>query len=174
MNDINLKTIQYQKYCKTCKYMKKHEGFTYRLLHSKYFDPNGPETMPDVLRAFQVPIHLQTVYSCLKRHHANLNLRAAVVVTNDGKLLIDKRMKETQELIEAPANGETNHELGLDDFIAKGRNMLARGDMMITASTYLSAIKIKADIEKSTKDRRLDALKAMFQGAGPGGKQDEN
>lgn len=146
--------------------MKRHTGFTYRLLQSKFFNSGGMETMPDVLRAFQVPIHIQTVYGCLKNHHANLSLKPAITVSEDGtKLLIDKRMKETTELIEAPANGVANHELGLDDFIKQGRSMLVRGEMVITPATFLQAVKIKADIDKSTKDRRLDALKTMFTGA---------
>lgn len=58
----------------------------------------------------------------------------------------------------------TEHEVALDEFIHEGRNKMARGELSITSQTLLQAIKTKADIEKNTKDRRMDMIKAFFLG----------
>lgn len=164
---INIKELKFQKYCKHCKYMKKYPGYTYRLFNSKYFDKQGMESLPDVMRAFKVPINQQTVYNCLKRHFPSYNNRAAVSVNNKGQTIVDARFAATETVLDTPTGTVKMHEAGLDEFIAEGRNMVKRGEIAITAANYITAIRVKADIEKSNKDRKLDLLKTMFSGAAP-------
>jgi hypothetical protein len=76
------------------------------------------------------------------------------------------KVDATAKIIEA---GKTNADMGLDDFIQAGRDKLARGELVINSQTFLTAIKIKKDDEKSNKDRKVDLLRTMFSGAGPSG-----
>lgn len=133
--------------------MKRNKNFTERLFSSKYFDKTSDESLPQVIRDFQAPLNVQSVYVCLKRHHLQY--------TTDLK-----KFENTIQLID-PQAGETEHELGLDEFIKRGREKVNTGEIAINATSYLAAIRIKADIEKSSKDRKLDMLKQMFQGAAP-------
>lgn len=152
--------------------MKKSKDFRMRINASKYFNPHGTEAVMDVVRAHGSLFPKDQVYRHLRTHQSE---GKAVVPTQviDGKLVVDSRFKGTLEVVEGiPDNSTSNHELGLDDFIKKGRQQLAAGQLQITAGTFLNAIKIKADIEKGTKDRRMEALKAMFAGAAPK-KQDD-
>lgn len=66
--------------------------------------------------------------------------------------------------VEGDVVSRAQHELGLDEFIRSGRDKLLRGEMTITATNYLQAIKIKSDNEKNTKDRRLEMIKNFFSG----------
>lgn len=135
-------------------------------MQSTYFEPQGSESLSNVNHAFGDPFGISLIYAHMKRHQAKDLIKAAKKFDGNGNLIIDNRFPATIEVVEADSNSTTNHELGLDDFIAEGRNKLARRELAISATTFLQAIKIKADIEKSTKDRRLDAMKSMFGGAG--------
>ena len=142
--------------------MKKNPPFRYRVMQSKYFQPSGNESLADVVHAFGDPFPIGSVYVHMGRHQ-NYDLRKA-----------RERFKELehpqQGIVNAAAavEGEVvtsgEHELGLDEFIREGRQKLLRNEMPISATNYLAAIKIKADIQKSAKDRRLDMIKSFFAG----------
>jgi len=145
--------LVFQKYCSICKYMKKNKNFTERVFSSKYFDKTSDESLAQVIRDFNAPLNIQTVYNCIKRHHLQQTTALA-------------KFENTIKLIN-PTAGETEHELGLDEFIHLGREKVSTGEIKINAQTYLGAIKIKAEIEKGNKDTKLELLKQMFQGASP-------
>lgn len=159
---INIKNLKYSKRCVHCKYMKKKPGYTYRVFNSKYFNSQGQESLPDVWRSFGVDMHPQTIYNCLKRHFKNY--KPAVSMTLNGD--ISQKLAATEGLLEGriPLN---SHEVGLEEFISQGREMVRRGEMAITASNYITAIKVKSEIDRTNKDRKLDLLKTMFSGAAP-------
>jgi len=120
-------------------------------MQSTYFNKEGHETVMDINSAFGSPFKRVTLYSHLQRHQKNDMIKAitpAEVITG----------------IEAHSRSTTEHELGLDEFIHEGRNKLIRGELNITSQTFLAAIKTKADIEKNTKDRRMEMVKAFFLG----------
>lgn len=150
--------------CSVCQYMKKNSDFRYRVMQSTYFNPQGTENLMDVVHSFGDPFKSTTMYQHMRRHQAKDLIKAASKFDENGNLLIDNRMKPTIEVIENPTSSTTNYELGLDEFIQAGRDKMARGELPISASTFVAAIKAKADIEKSTKDRRLDMVKAFFSG----------
>lgn len=159
---VNIKNLNYNKYCKHCKYMKRHGAYTQDLFESKYFEKNGQLSLPETMKKYQVDIPVQTIYNCLKRHHHNYTDKPDFILNGKGELIT-----ATEKLISQPSEGERVHEMGLDEFINQGREMVARGEIAITASNYITAIKVKAEIEKSNKDRKLDLLKTMFSGAAP-------
>jgi hypothetical protein len=140
--------------------MQKKPAYTQRIFNSHYFDKQQVETIPQIFDLFKPPMNVQTAYNCLKKHHATKALTPAVKVDDKGNLIVDQRFSTTTEIIEG--TGVANHELGLDDFIRDGRAALRRGEMQITATNFLQAIKIKSDIEKSTKDRRMEMIKSFF------------
>lgn len=162
--------------CSVCQFMKKNKDFRFRIMQSTYFNPQGNETMMDVVHTWGDPFGSSIMYAHFKRHQAKDLIRAASRFDDKGNLMIDKRMKPTVEVIEhIDPKATTNYELGLDEFIQSGRDKLARGEMQVSASTFVAAIKTKSDIDKNTKDRRLDMIKAFFvdngqnQDAEPGG-----
>lgn len=158
----------YWKNCSVCQYMKKHKDFKYRVQNSRYYNELATESLPDVLRAFRDPFTQANLYAHLKRHASRDLVRAPSRIDENGNLLIDNRVKATVSIVEhIDPQSKTNHELGLDDFIKVGRDKLASGELTITSQSFLQAIKIKADIEKGTKDRRADMLKGLFSGAAP-------
>jgi hypothetical protein len=134
----------------------------------------GMESMAEVAIAFKVDINLNTLYKCMKNHHAHMKGKPAIRVNQKGEVVIDNNYITTQDLINSPDGIINNHELGLDEIIHHGRNLLASGQMQVTAQHFISAIKVKADIEKSNKDRKLDLLKSMFTGAAPGSSTSQN
>lgn len=153
--------------CMVCQYMKKNKDFRYRIMTSTYFHPEGQESAAEVVHAFGDPFKLSTFYAHLQRHQAKDLIKAQQrfdikhkTDKPDAKLIIGAVEGTVENTGEA-------HEQGLDEFIRDGRALLASGELKVTATTFLQAIKIKSDNEKSTKDRRLEAMKAIFKSAAP-------
>lgn len=145
-----------------CQYLKKNPDVRFRVNRSTYFNPDGQETVLSVFRDAKTDFKTITIYAHLKRHQAKQRETALTQPVNP--------IITTMKLVEGP-NGESQHEMGLDEFITEGRNKLARGELLITSNTYLQALKIKHDADKSNKDRRMDALKALFAGGAASGNQ---
>ena len=143
----------YRKGCAVCQYMKRHKDFREKILMTSYITPESNYSINDVIRQFKAPFTYPAIVTHFRRHEPHLK---------DSP--IDK-LNNTVAVIEA---GEDKaHIKGLDDFIAEGRKKLARGELVITSTNYLQAIKIKSDDEKANKDRKVDLLRTMFAGAGP-------
>jgi len=153
------------------------------LLLSTYFNPKGQESLPEVRIRFGEPFTLITLYKHTQHHmkpnvarwlkHNGLtekkNWQEALEKTkliNTDKLV---ELQNTIDVVEEYKSTLAPHEESLDNFIKKGSDMIKDGTMNITAQTYIQAIKAKADIEKSNKDRRFNALREMFSGAAPKG-----
>ena len=168
--------------------MKAHADYRWAVLHSTYFDPNGRETLKAVNERFGSPINLVTVYRHMTRHQKKDILaseRLAVISGEPSKNwqrqsahstdLAPRIAEHTKEIVantEAIVEGgvpRQKYEVGLDEFIELGRDRLKHNEMAISASNYIAAIKVKADIESRTKDRRLEMMKSMFIGAAPKG-----
>lgn len=152
--------------CSVCQYMKRNKDFRFLIFDSSYFNPESKTSPQKINRSYGEQFKQVTLLACLRKHHKGAVNRAPSKIVN-GQLVIDSRMKPTFEVIEMPTGSTTNHELGLDDFIAKGRDKLARGELQLTATTFLQAIKIKMDNDAKTKDRRVDMLQGLFKGAAP-------
>lgn len=149
--------------CAVCQFMRKNPRFRDEVMASTYFDPvDGKETLKDVVSRWKLDVSLVTVYGHMRRHQAKDVIKA------------EARLEEVvPRVLEGQVASEGEHEVGLDEFINKGRRLLAANQLNVTAATYLQAIKVKAEIERTTKDRRLDALKLMA-GASGIAKRDED
>ena len=161
------KQSKWRPQCSVCQMCRRNKQFRDRLFASSYFNQGQGESPTDVNRDFNSPFKQTTLYACLKRHHYTELIRPPSKIV-DGKLIVDNRIKPTFDVIETlPAGITSNHEMGLDDFIQQGREKLARGELQITATTFLQAIKTKMDNDAKTKDRRADLLSGLFKGAAP-------
>lgn len=142
--------------CSVCRYMNRHPEFRQQIEASSYFVPGAPESLMGVVKRWDDPFIPVTMYYHMKKH----------MVANEIKGLrqTEEQMKQAAvplDVIEGEVKSDTYHERGLDEFIMKGRELVARGELKINSATYLKAIQLKLDAEKSTKDRRLDAFKMM-------------
>lgn len=81
--------------------------------------------------------------------------------------VVTEIIESTEKVLESNGIPNQKHEVVLDKFIAIGEDRLAHNEIPITATNLLKAIEIKAKIDQSTKDRKLDMLRSMFTGAAP-------
>lgn len=125
--------------------------------------------MAAVVHDFGDPFPMSNIYIHMMRHQESDIQRARTrfkeVEHPQNKMIKAAGAVEGQVLAAAP------HEVTLDEFIREGRALLLRNELSITATTLLQAIKIRADVDKTTKDRRLDMIKNFFAG---GNKNSEN
>jgi len=143
-------TMAYSKRCSVCQYLRKHKAFRIRLLDSTYFNPEGHETLMDVVRNMEAPLSKDVLYQHFRKHEPQL--RPSTPLEN------------TVQIVET---GDKNHIDTLDLFIQQGKELLKRKQLTITSTNLLQAIKVKSDDEKANKDRKVDLLRTMFAGAGP-------
>jgi hypothetical protein len=171
----------YSPTCQVCQYMRRNKDYTVAILLSSYFNPKGQESLPEVNKRFGLPFTLITLYKHAQRHmktntarwmklnglEDKKNWQQALEKT---KFIKEEELEALQNTIEYVEDAKSilqPHEYSLDKFIKKGSDMVESGEMKITATTYIQAIKAKSDIEKSNKDRKMDALKTLFTGAAP-------
>lgn len=156
-------------------------------MNSTYFNMNGTETLMDVNNRYAQPFKMPTFYRHMSRHQtADIHIAEKLAeakgvstpnwqrrtrqtahkeVPSELKKVDMEAIDNTVALIEGRST--TVHEQALDEFISIGRAKMDLGQVPISAANYIAAIKIKADIEMRTKDRKLDLLKNMFSGAAP-------
>jgi hypothetical protein len=170
--------------------MKTDKAFREAVMNCTYFNINGTETLLDVNNRYAQPFKMPTLYRHMQRHQADDIQISEKLASMNGvstpnwqrrtrqtahKELptvpgIDKEAVENTVAIVEGANTTPKFEKALDEFIAVGQAKMQIGQIPISAANYIQAIKVKADIEMRTKDRKLDMLKSMFAGAAP--KQD--
>lgn len=113
-----------------------------------------------VWKRWGLPFPEPTIYSHMRRHRPK-KIEELIVPTEALKV----------EYLEPESTATTAHEKGLDEIIAKGRNMIRTGELKLSTQALLTAIKTKSEIEKSRKDQGLEAMKLMagaFSGTNPG------
>lgn len=153
---MNTQNLQYQKYCKHCKYLKTHKLYRHDVFNSKYFIKGAELSVPQCVDKYQVPINIQTVYNCLKKHFPQYNPKVREILGDP--------LDNTVKVID----GETDHESALDRFILEGDKLVRSGQMEISATNYISAINAKTNIQKNKGDRKMELIKEFFLGDGSG------
>lgn len=168
--------------------MKKDKAFREAVMNSTYFNINGVETLLDVNNRYAQPFKMPTLYRHMQRHQAadiQISEKMAEVkgistpnwqrrtrqtahkeLPSELKTIDKEAIDNTVAIIEG-GKATSVHEQALDEFITIGRAKMDLNQIPISAANYIAAIKIKADIEMRTKDRKLDLLKNMFSGATP-------
>jgi hypothetical protein len=180
-----MKEKKYHDRCSVCQFMKTRKDYRIAIMNSKYFDPGGIEGLIEVNERYGAPFKLPTLYRHLQRHQSKDIERSERLAKIEGKETphqrrrsdryvtpLDPAFQNTTQIIETDDFPKKEYEVGLDEFIKLGRDRLKHGEMAVSAANFIAAIKTKADIERSNKDRRLEMLKTMFAGAAPEGTSD--
>lgn len=100
------------------------------------------------------PFNTATIYSHMRRHRTKQTQEIELAAPAEAVPLVEGEL-------DIVAKSNSPHERGLDEIISKGRSMLRTGELKVTTQALLTAIKTKSEIEKSNKDRNLDAMKLM-------------
>lgn len=180
--------------CSVCQYMRRNPDFREAVMKSSYIDPEGQESLLSVNAKFGSVFKSATLYKHMRMHQAEdiergeeaarlfsipnpnwqrhtSNSNSPTVIPNE-PTEVRELLDSTEKAVEGDVIPRMQHEVALDDFIKLGREKVRKGEMLISAANYIAAIKVKTDIERSTKDRRLEMLKTMFAGAAPKGTPD--
>lgn len=146
--------------------MRKHEDFKLAIMNSSYFNHKGTETASQVLLRYEAPFNIKAFYTHCGRHQKKdmIARKMRMEILKQSGLPAPNIQGVPIDLIKKPKE-EGEFRMGLDEFIAAGRAKLNRGELPITAQTFLQAIKIKVDDESKNKDRGADLFKTMFKGA---------
>ena len=139
--------------------MKKNQVWYEELKKTSYFDPTSPENAAMFFQRTAPPISREAYYRHLRNHTALLKARIQSARTrHENGRLVKQEVIDLKILADDPP---ADHVDALDDVINKFHRAVREGKVPMTMQGGLQAIKIKADIEKSNKDRKVDLFKAF-------------
>lgn len=145
--------------CTVCAYMRDNQTWYAEFKKINYFDPTSPENAAQFFLRTAPPFSKEAYYRHLRNHTTLLKKKIALAKARwaDGKIV----KQEVIDLKEFTDDPNASHVDALDDVINKFHNAVRQGKIPLTLQGGLQAIKIKADIEKSNKDRKVDLFKAF-------------
>lgn len=143
---------------------------------STYFEPDSHENINDIIADYPGSPSRGAVYMHLKNHKFAMHNPAQFLKTAE-KRLENEGKGEVLQLIGSALNSETvevlsqkpNHIEVLDAIISEGREQILNRKIKLKPSDVLTAVKIKADIEKGQKDRTKDLIQTLAGLAAPKG-----
>ena len=141
--------------------------FRLRCMQSRYFVPGAKESLTRVVHDFGDPFSLPSIYTHMRRHQIS-DLQKARERFREIEHPHTGLAIKAAGAVEGDVVSKSNHEIALDELIVEGREKLLRKELPITATTFLTAIKIRSDIDKNTKDRRMEMVKSFFTGSPKG------
>lgn len=135
-----------------------------QLLATDWFDPRSPERSVDFFRRTAPPMPYLAFHRHLQNHTTISKKRAEVARNLHATGRIDNRKDiipfEIGDVVDGKA---ADHEQALNDTIRKFHTAVRNNKIPLTLTGGLQAIKIKADIDRSNKDRKIDLVK-LFSG----------
>lgn len=174
--------LKYRKNCAVCKAMKKDEKLKRRIYNSSYFDPSSPESLNALADDYVGLFSRASLYNHVRKHgiitpSAAKYRKDKIIAAAKGDVIPLKGGDHINSAVEAvgklvpqvmgdviagtPLAPDSLYEQSLDDIIIVGMDDFKKGKIKLNAATLLTAIKIKADIESKTKDRKADFVAAM-------------
>ena len=145
--------------CTVCAYMKENPNWYAQFKKINYFDPSSPENASEFFIRTSPPFSRESYYRHLRHHTALLKSMIANAKSRNVKGTLVKQ--EVIDLKVFADDSPSDHVDALDDVINRFHRAVREGKVPMTMQGGLQAIKIKADIEKSNKDRKVDLFKAF-------------
>lgn len=143
-------------------------------MQSTYFNTEGVETVSGVNMRYGSPFKLQTIYMHIRRHQTTALINANLVAESKGMPLSSRSVLpappeavQIAQLLEIDPSTTEPHEILLNKLIALAQIKVDHNDIPLNANTVLNLIKLKSEIIRSNKDRKVDVFKTMFKGAAP-------
>lgn len=155
MSLLNEKVYKYKyhKRCSVCLFCRRHPDVKKVIVNLKLFNPNGP-SIDEAIRHYKLPLKKTSIWNHCQKH-------MSVVETKVINRAINDREPIKNLGVDVVGNAQAAHESTLDEFIAQFDSAVRNKELKMTVKDGLSAIKIKADIQKADKDRKKDILKLM-------------
>lgn len=149
---------KYSKRCVVCKFVKTHSKAKEDYAHIRAANPSGHMSIRMFQSKWMPSTSTFSIHNHFKKHVFKVDEQTKTIV-----------VPTSQKEVQNASNSKAAHESTLDTFITQFDEAVRKRELKITVKDGLSAIKIKADIEKANKDRKKDILKAMIGARGERG-----
>jgi len=138
------------------------------LRHSAFAREEGDETLADLANEFGMS--LGSIYGHAKKHmkdrseqsaesrQAKLAKKTIIIQAEAHKELEIQLDKQTVDDIEA----RPNEIIGLDEYIAQGIADVKAGNMKMTPSSFLAAVKIKTEWSSKQTSNKIELMRTMY------------
>lgn len=158
--------MAYKSTCKLCKLSKSTPGLKKRIYHAKFNWQDGDETLMDIYRSFEGVFTKMGMYNHCNKHIDERRASESVLEVQTAKKVEKVRAAVNKELEVGFERGEMTitdeYELGLNDYIGQGLDILRKGNMKITEKGFLTAIKIKSDIQAKKRGQDIEIMKSIY------------
>lgn len=178
---ISKRTRKYKTNCATCMFMKKNPLFRTRIYQSRKFDPNSHESVMDVIEHYPGSPSQASVYNHLRQGHLGVDMirhqqqfeqrrqeelkqKAEIIVA--GQMATESAPAMVTEVMQA-LDDKASYIKALDNYISLGEDMIKRGKLAMTPTSFIAAINARANITKSNKDRSAGIIMTIAKLAAP-------
>lgn len=168
--------MRYKPNCKTCQLSKGPQNvkIRQRILKAKFRREPGDETMSQI--AAELGINWATFSNHCAKHISERSVDSVTV--NTAKKIQKVKVKQMKEMEIAfdhtDVVGEMDFERAAREIVALGIERLERGDITVTTTQLLQAIKIKSDYESKKRGQNTEIIKTMYRYAsGQAGDKDK-
>lgn len=157
--------IRYKINCRGCQESKKNPNFRKRVYTAAFKREDGDETLKQIAEEFGHSY--PSLYNHVKKHltESRYNADEAKAVRTAKKVAtiqakVNKDMEVGFERGEMTVTDE--YELSLNGYLSQGKAILDSGNMKITEKGFLTAIKIKSDIQAKKRGQDIEIMKAVY------------
>lgn len=158
--------MAYRPNCMVCRKCKEDPDLKRRVYHAKFQWEDGDETLADIIRDNHGKFTHVSMYNHCNKHIQKKQRSAQLLEVQTAKKVakikaeVNKKLEVSLDKDELTATDL--FELSLDDYLGQGTAILRQGNMKITEKGFLTAIKIKADIQAKKRGQDIEIVKAMY------------
>lgn len=155
--------MKYKRNCRTCQLSKGNAKLRERIVHAKFRHEAGDETLTQIAGDLGIS-------GAALQNHARKHITEETAFTLERKKVrgIEKvkvrAMKEMEVAFDhSDVVAELDFERGLREVVAEGITRLEKGEITVSTTQLLQAIKIKADYEGKKRGQDTELIKTMYK-----------
>lgn len=157
----------YKKNCSVCQVSRNNPRLRVRIRYAAFKRVNGDETLADIAKEYS--LNLAPMYNHAKKHITDNSdvqqARREVMTAKKVEIVRSEAQKELELSLDSDTvdglESRPAEVMSLDDYLAQAADLIKKGELKITASTYLAAVKIRTEWASKQQGNKLEFLKTM-------------
>lgn len=156
---------KYKVNCSICQKAKNDPKMRNRIRRAAFDREEGDETLRDI--AFWYNLSPSAMYNHAKKHikPVDTESRSMVIAAKKVATIQANVQKEAELQLDRQTVDEIDARpveiMGLDEYIAQGIDTIQKGELKITPSSFLAAVKIKTDWSSKQQTNKIELMRTI-------------
>lgn len=156
--------IKYKVNCKACQLSKANPKVRARIYKARFNREDGDETLEQVGQ--DVGLTGASIYNHARKHIKLTVFSDEAEAVRTAKKVARVQAQVNKDLEVGFERGDIGitdeYEVSLNNYLSQGKDILDKGGMKITEKGFLTAIKIKSDIQAKKRGQDIEIMKAVY------------